>query len=127
MTQTEFDASALIYTRGEQFSTILFALSIGLMSCSNSKANECPELASLVTRNAVQDATSAFAKGDYRLLSIGGFVGTTPGVEEVTLPTRELPGTGDMATEACRRYRKAAVTYAASYNRELLSLVRSKK
>ena len=68
-------------------------------------------------RDAVADAREALAKGDRRLLMVGGFVGEVPGVPNPdAYPTRMMDGTSDTTTEACARQHSIAETYAAKYN-----------
>ena len=93
-------------------------------NCTNGRLTECPELASLVHRDPIQDAKAAFASGDSHLLLLGGFVHVTPGVESTNLPTREIQGTSDTSTEACRAFGRDAETYATKYNQTIASLQR---
>jgi hypothetical protein len=115
---------------GHRTRLIIAALAIaGLaMSCSASKGSECPELASIIRGNPIQDAQRSFAAGDHRLLSLGGFVGTTPGAESEDRPSRELPGTSDdMSGAACRAYGVDAERYAKSYNKTMIALLKRTK
>lgn len=67
------------------------------------------------------------AKGDHHLLSLGGFVGTTPGAEDVATNATnsvEIEGTSDTATEACRRLGDAAEAYATKYNATIVGTLK---
>ena len=78
-------------------------------------------------RDPAADARTALAKGDHHLLSLGGFVGTTPGAENVATNATnsvEIEGTSDTATEACRRLGDVAETYATKYNETIVMAVK---
>ena len=117
---------SLICGRGHRLWLLAALLSMPevVMSCSNTKKDGCPELASIIHGNPIEDAQQAFAAGDHRLLSIGGFVGTTPGGGSEDMPSREMPGTSDTASAACRAHSADAVMYATSYNKTMLSLLK---
>jgi hypothetical protein len=80
----------------------------------------CPALERLKASAPVADATAAAARGDHRLLMLGGFVGVVPAAQGTTVPTRLLEGTGDVNTQACFEMRPVAEKYAHAYNLTLL-------
>ena len=88
-----------------------------LAGCNSESQSGCPNLEGLAHRNAVADARAALAKGDRHFLTLGGFVGTVPGVSDVGgHPTRMIEGTSDTTTDACRRESATAEAYATKYN-----------
>ena len=92
-----------------------------LISCEPKHRASCPGIEKLAHRNPVADARTASAKGDRHLLMLGGFVGTTPGVQNANgYPTRMMEGTSDTATDACRRQGIIAETYATKYNETIV-------
>jgi len=88
---------------------------IGILSACH-PVERCPALEKLQRSDPVTDATAASARGDNRLLMLGGYVGTVPGAEGSNLPNRLLDGTTDTETEACYRLRGFAEAYALKYN-----------
>jgi len=91
-------------------------------SSGRSRLSSCPELESLLPEHAEVDARTAASRGDTRLLMIGGYVGTIPGAEDSSTPTRLVEGTGDDQTAACRGLRSQAQKYALIYNRTMIAL-----
>ena len=90
---------------------------IALAGCSSRSELRCPSIEILSQRDAAKDARAAIAKGDNRLLLLGGFVGQVPGVPNADNDsTRMIEGTSDTATEACMRQRGIAEAYAKKYN-----------
>jgi len=82
-------------------------------------ADTCP---SLVERSdPISDAAAAIKQGDNSLLMLGGYVGTIPGAEGSSLPTKFVEGTTDYETEACYRLRPAAEAYALNYNATIVA------
>ena len=69
----------------------------------------------------VVDARAALAKGDRHLLSLGGFVSSTPGIADPSsYSTQELPATTDTEVGQCGREQGMAEAYAARYNRAIV-------
>lgn len=103
---------------------LLVATAMAACSPSNGSvgAQSCPELESLLPGHAEADARAAARRGDSRLLMIGGYVGTIPGAEGSSRPTRLVEGTGDTATAACYALRAQAEKYALTYNRTMIAL-----
>lgn len=78
-------------------------------------------------RDAVADAQAALAKGDHRLLTLGGFVGSTPGAENAganATDSVEIEGTSDTTTDACRRLGNVAEAYATKYNQAIVGAIK---
>jgi hypothetical protein len=103
--------------------TIASIVLLAAVACTDRTANVCPELSTLLQQDPVQNATAAIRAGDNRLLAIGGLVGSTPGVQSSALSTRELPGTSDTESAACKRYRSAARDYAYRYSQTVVRLL----
>jgi hypothetical protein len=92
-----------------------------LASCTSKPEATCPGIEALAHRDATADARAALARGDRHLLMLGGFVGVVPGVQDSTAyPTQMIEGTSDTTTEACRRQRATAETYATKYNQTVV-------
>jgi hypothetical protein len=101
----------------------------------------CRPLIDLPHHNPVADADAAFARNDARVLMLGGYASSAPGVDSFGVVTkasdiaklapysagahfiigRLLPGTTDYETRACRAVRRASVPYVVAYNRRMLS------
>lgn len=100
------------------------AILLGLLAvagCSSQAKVGCPALQALSHRDAAADAREALARGDYRLLMLGGFVGSVPGVTDPGKhTTRMLDGTSDTTSDACRRIAATAEAYAVKYNRAIV-------
>jgi len=96
------------------------AILVGLVAfngCTPAPDAHCEVIDRLSRQDAKADADAALARGDNRLLMLGGFSGSIPGGQ--SLPnhrTRLLDGTSDTTTDAGRRERHAAETYAKKYN-----------
>ena len=71
------------------------------------------------------DARTALGKGDHHLLMLGGLVGVVPGVPSGVAANAtdavEIEGTSDVTTDACRRLRGVAETYATKYNETIVA------
>lgn len=109
--------------RRDPFLCLTLAMLFPLPSCAASQPRDCRELTSVLKGDPIRDARAAFIAGDRRLLSLGGFVGTTPGVNGNPLSARQLPGTGDMKNPACSAYHREALFYAERYNKVIASLL----
>jgi hypothetical protein len=99
-------------------------LSLIVAGCAPRVDDGCPAVSNLVNRDAVADARAALAKGDRKLLMLGGYVGEVPGVPNVRdHPTEMMEGTSDTETEACMnpRLRDVAAAYASKYNRTVVA------
>ena len=99
------------------------SIALALLGCSQRPPQTCPSIERLVHRDAAADARAALAKGDHHLLTLGGFVGTTPRAEDVGFNATnsvEIEGTSDTATDACRRLADAAEAYATKYNETIV-------
>ena len=106
--------------------SIFLSLTV-LASCSGPTQNAgCPPIEALRGRSSVADARAAYAKGDLRFLSLGGFVGEVPGAPDKPGPTRELKGTSDTETEVCFQLKPEAEHYATRYNAEMSVLLTRK-
>jgi hypothetical protein len=102
---------------------------------------DCRALIDLPHRDPATDADAAFARHDVRVLMLGGFSASAPGVDyyPVALSAKEigkvdrfnagrpyiggrlLPGTSDTETEACSALRPGARHYVIAYNRRMLT------
>jgi hypothetical protein len=86
----------------------------------------CPQLDRMDMAQAKADARRAFARGDRRLLALGGIVPEKPAAEGLRLPVRYLPATEDYTSEACGSARLRAKRYAEAYNTTMLALLHTK-
>jgi hypothetical protein len=87
--------------------------------CGQANERGCPELDALLRGDPAADAKSALARGDSRLLMVGGFVGGVPAGLD-TKNVRILEGTSDTATKACREREQEAMRYATIYNQAII-------
>jgi len=84
-------------------------------------ADTCPSLEKLERSDPISDAAAAIKQDDNSLLMLGGYVGTIPGAEGSSLPTKFVEGTTDYEIEACYRLRPAAEAYALKYNATIVA------
>jgi hypothetical protein len=100
----------------------VFFIAVALLACSQRPPQTCPSIEGLLHRDPAADALAALAKGDHHLLTLGGFVGSTPGAEGMSATTNsmEIEGTSDTTTEACRRLGAVAEAYATKYNQTVV-------
>jgi len=89
------------------------------LSCSKEPVDTCQELTSIIDKDPRAAATQAMRHGDFSPLSLGGVVPEVPGHPLGVRSARELPGTGDVSTAACRVLRPRAKRYATEYNATL--------
>ncbi len=90
---------------------------VALSGCTSTPGARCEVIDRLSHQDAETDAEAAFARGDNRLLMVGGLSGSVPnGQSTSNHRTRLLDGTSDTTTDACRRERHTAEAYAAKYN-----------
>ena len=100
---------------------VAFILIAALSSCSPPNQTGCPAIEKLAHRDAAADARIALARGDRRILMLGGFAGQTPGVVNADgRDVRMMEGTSDTETGACWRQGATAEAYAAKYNRTMV-------
>jgi len=101
----------------------------------------CAGLVGLPQHDPVADADAAFARHDARVLMLGGYGSSAPGVGAFGVVTkasdiaeiapyspgthfvigRLLPGTSDFETRACFAAKHASRPYVFAYNRRMLS------
>jgi hypothetical protein len=92
-----------------------------LAGCTSKPRPTCPGIEVLAHKDATADARAALARGDRHLLTLGGFVGSVPGVQHWDgYQLQEIEGTSDTATEACRRLGATAEAYASRYNQTVV-------
>ena len=89
--------------------------------CTSQRNERCQALSRIVRGDPLVDARAALAKGDRHLLSLGGFVSSTPGIADPSsYSTQELPATTDTEVGQCGREQGMAEAYAARYNRAIV-------
>jgi hypothetical protein len=91
-----------------------------VMTAACHKVDRCESLERLKSADPISDAKAAIARGDRRLLMLGGYVGTVPSADGRSRPTVMLGGTGDDQTPACYSLRPVAEAYARRYNSEIV-------
>ena len=96
-----------------------------LGGCSPQPQTGCPPIEKLANRDAAADARAALARGDRRLLMLGGVFGAAPplGVTNANLhldQVKIMEGTSDDPSKACDSQRATAETYARNYNRIIM-------
>ena len=92
-----------------------------LAGCTSKPQPTCPSIEALAHRDAIADARAAVGRGDRHLLTLGGYVGSVPGVENwAGYKLEEIEGTSDTTTEACRRLGATAEAYATKYNQTVV-------
>lgn len=124
--------------------TLAALLALGMATgCHRRHADplaRCHTLLDLPRHNPVVDADNALNRGDSRVLMLGGFAGTAPGVDYFPVSSspndvgkvapfgsgriiggRMLPGTSDVETRQCLAIKSAVRRYVLAYNRRIVA------
>jgi hypothetical protein len=113
------DISRCLLARGVKRAVLLGVAA--LAGCTAKPEPTCPSIEALAHKDAIADGRAALVRGDRHLLTLGGFVGSVPGVENWDgYQLQEIEGTSDTATEACRRLGATAKAYATKYNQSVV-------